>query len=40
MVTATDGTNDSVAESVTITVTTGSGAVWDNFNWDDGSTWQ
>jgi len=40
-VTATDGTNDSVAETVGITVTTVStGAVWDNFNWDDGSTWQ
>jgi len=37
--TATDGTNTSAAETVSITVTTG-GAIWDNFNWDDGSTWQ
>jgi hypothetical protein len=38
---ATDGTNTSIGETVTISVTTGSGgAVWDNFNWDDGSTWQ
>jgi hypothetical protein len=40
-ITATDGTNTSVAETVGITVTTiSTGAVWDNFNWDDGSTWQ
>ena len=36
---ATDGSNTSVAETVGITVST-TGAVWDNFNWDDGSTWQ
>ncbi len=38
-ITATDGVNTSVAETVTINVSSG-GAVWDNFNWDDGSTWQ
>ena len=37
--TATDGTNVSAPETVGITVGT-SGAVWDSFNWDDGSTWQ
>ncbi len=36
-----DGGNTSLGETVSITVTTGSGgAVWDNFTWDDGSTWQ
>ena len=38
-ITATDGSNTSATETVGITVTTG-GAVWDGFNWDDGSTWQ
>ena len=38
-ITASDGVNTSNVETITINVTTG-GAVWDSFNWDDGSTWQ
>lgn len=41
-ITATDGTNPSAPETVgvVVTVTGPTGAVWDQFDWDDGSTWQ
>lgn len=38
-ITVTDGTHISAVETVNVAVIKG-GAVWDSFNWDDGSTWQ
>jgi len=39
-VTAGVDTVDLPAFSITVNATVPSGAVWDSFNWDDGSTWQ
>lgn len=44
-ITATDADNNTNTQAIVVTVTdvtneTAGPAVWDNFNWDDGSTWQ
>ena len=39
-ITVSDGTTTAALGPFDLVVNGGGGAVWDNFNWDDGSTWQ